>query len=66
MQTLGEHMKSRAYMYISELKAEVAHINRTLELQNRLVNLMGTLIMSLLIGLANFISRYIYDKYYDT
>eukprot|EP00622_Pseudochattonella_farcimen_P005629 FR741278.1.p1 GENE.FR741278.1~~FR741278.1.p1 ORF type:complete len:284 (+),score=44.54 FR741278.1:78-854(+) len=65
-QTLGAHMKSRAYMYIQELKTEVAHINRIRELQNRLVNLTGTLIMSALIGLANFTSRYIYHQYYDT
>ena len=66
MQTLGNHMKSRAYDYIQELKTEVAHINRILELQNRLVNLVGSLIMSAFIALGTFISTYIYDKYYAT
>ena len=53
-------------MYIQELKTEMAHINRILELQNRLVNLVGTLIMSALVGLASFVSTYIYEKYYAT
>ena len=59
-------MKSRAYEYTQQLETEVANINRILELQNRLVNLVGSIIMSALIGLAGFISTYIYDKYYAT
>ena len=57
-------MKSRAYDYIQELKTEVAHINRILELQNRLVNLVGSIIMSAFIALGTFISTYVYEKYY--
>ena len=64
MQTLGNHMKSRAYDYIQELQTEVVHINRILELQNRLVNLAGSIIMSAFIALGTFISTYIYEKYY--
>ena len=64
MQTLGNHMKSRAYDYIQELQTEVVHINRILELQNRLVNLAGSIIMSAFIALGTFLSTYIYEKYY--
>ena len=44
--------------------ARQAQIRRLKELQLRVVALIGTTLLSLLVGLANFVSRLLYDDMY--
>ena len=61
--TLGKHMKENFYVYQKEIKEEIAHIQRILDLKARMIALMGSLILSALIGVANFASQYLYGFY---
>ena len=60
---LGHHMKENAYLYQREIKQEIANIERIQALKTRAIGLAGSLILSALIGLANFVSSYFYEHY---
>ena len=60
----GKHIKSHAYAYRRKIDAELARLARIQTLQQRMVGVVGTLIISTSIGLANYISRAVYDQYH--
>ena len=51
-------------MQANNALARQAQIRRLKELQLRVVALIGTALLSLLVGLANFVSRLLYDDMY--
>ena len=51
----------RSYTYRRKLDTELARIQRLKELQARMVALVGTALLSLLIGVMNYLARVIYD-----
>ena len=56
----GAHIRAHAYQYSLKIRAELARIERIRELQLRAVALLGTAIVALFVGIANFISNIIY------
>lgn len=51
----GRHVKMHTYTYVPSHKVDMEHarIQRVLQLQQRAVALLGSLILALLIGVAN-------------
>ena len=60
----GKHLKKHEYEYRRKIDGELSQIRRIMELQLRAVALIGTALLSLLVGVANFISRLLYDDMY--
>ena len=60
----GKHIKAHAYRYQRKIDQELARIERIKTLQQRAIGLLGTLIISASIGIANFVSRRVYDDVY--
>ena len=60
----GAHLRSHDYEYTLKLNAELALIRRLKELQNRAAGLFGALLLSLMVGASNFLSRLLYDDTY--
>lgn len=60
----GNHLKKHQYKYQCMLDAELALIKRLKELQLRAVALLGTALLSCMVGLANFFSQWVYDDVY--
>ena len=58
------HLQQHAYEYRRKFDAELAAIRRLKELQVRGVAFVGTVLLSALVGAANFASRIIYDGVY--
>ena len=61
---LSKHIKKRFYVYNREIESEMANIRRIQELQARAIALLGTGIVSAMIGTANFVSNIMYDEFY--
>ena len=57
---LGKHIKENYYLYQNELEQEIAHIERIQALKQQMYALMGSLLISVFIGISNFASRYVY------
>lgn len=57
----GKHIKVHAYEYQRKIDKELAQISRIQTLQQRAVGLAGTLVFSTAVGVANFVSRTVYD-----
>lgn len=62
---MGGHIKKFYQLYMEVLDAEIAAIERIQGLKAQLVGLIGSIIISILIGLSNFASRYAYENYLD-
>ena len=62
----GRHIKSHAYRYQRKIDLELARIARIQTLQQRAVGLLGTLIVSASVGVANYVSRSVYDAVHST
>ena len=60
----GKHLKKHEYEYRRKIDEELSQIRRIMELQVRAVALIGTALLSLLVGVANFMSRLLYDDMY--
>ena len=58
----GAHIKSHYYEYVTALNNEIAHIQRIQNLQQRAVGLIGAGIISVSVGVANFLSTMFYSK----
>ena len=57
----GAHLKAHYYEYVKAIKTEIAHVQRIQDLQQRVVALLGTAIISISVGIANFLSTIIYN-----
>ena len=57
----GRHIKTHSYAYRDKVQREIARLKCIRLLQERIVGLAGTLILSASVGVANFISRTLYD-----
>ena len=61
---LGGHIKAHAYEYDQMIGKELSRIARIKQLQARAVGLVATGITAGLIGVANFVSKIVYDSVY--
>ena len=61
---LGGHIKAHAYEYDQMIGRELARIARIKQLQARAVGLVATAITAGLIGVANFVSKVVYEIVY--
>ena len=57
----GKHIKANRYEYQMALGKEIGKIERIKELRAQMIGLIGTAIVSGLIGIAGFISRALYS-----
>ena len=57
---LGKHIKENYYLYQKELEQEIAHVERIQALKQQMYALVGSLLISVFIGISNFASRYAY------
>ncbi len=60
---LGNHIKFYYHRYENLVKVEIAYINKIREYKQRVVGLIGSLVLALMIGVANFFSNLLYNKY---
>ena len=60
--TRGGCVAHRSYTYRKKVDAEIAMIQRLKELQLRVVALIGTALLSLMVGVSNYLSRVYYDS----
>eukprot|EP01052_Picozoa_sp_SAG31_P022550 SAG31_NODE_1798_length_7243_cov_4.509518_1_plen_247_part_00 len=60
----GRHLQEHAYEYRRKFDAELAAIRRLKELHLQAVAFIATVLLSGLVGLANFASRVVYDDVY--
>ena len=56
----GAHIRTHAYQYSLQISAELARIDRIREVQGRFVAILGSAIVALFVGIANFVSTYVY------
>ena len=56
----GAHIRTHAYQYSLKINAELARIERIREVQLRFIALLGSAVVALFVGIANFVSTYIY------
>ena len=57
------HLKANYFEYVKSLKTEIAHIERIQALQHRAIGLVATGIVSVSVGIANFVARIAYYYY---
>eukprot|EP00927_Polykrikos_kofoidii_P046829 TRINITY_DN40957_c0_g1_i1.p1 TRINITY_DN40957_c0_g1~~TRINITY_DN40957_c0_g1_i1.p1 ORF type:complete len:684 (-),score=113.74 TRINITY_DN40957_c0_g1_i1:85-1977(-) len=64
-QLVGGHIKRFYELYVRALDAEIANIERIQALKAQLVAFIGSIILSVFVGLSNFASRCAYEHYYS-
>ena len=57
----GAHIRKHAYDYNRTINQELARIARIRDLQIRTVALVGSAIVASMVGVANYVSRTIYE-----
>ena len=62
----GGHIKSHAYEYRRKIDQEIARIGRIQTLQQRGVALTGTVLISVSIGISNYVSRTVFEMFNST
>ena len=60
----GNHIRTNAYRYRSQIDRELAIVRRLKELQLRFVGLFGSAVVASFVGIANFVSRFAYGSLY--
>ncbi len=64
-QTIPTHIKLFYPKYVAAIDAEIAAITRVQELKQRAIALIGSLVLSVFVGLSNFASRWAFEAYFD-
>jgi hypothetical protein len=60
------HLKANAYVYRRQIDTELVRVGRVRELQRSGAALVISALISVLIGISTFISRYVYEMLFDS